>query len=264
MALDGSRFTDGIDFTFPAGTTLAVGARICVAADPACFDLRYGAGIPRIGPFIGSLDNAGERIRIVDAVGEEILDFTYSPAWFPASAMAGYALAVLDDTTTSYDAWTQPATWGLSAAPGGAPGQAPILFSQQYAGWKNYVFTEAERANPAISGAGVVINPAGLGNALCFALGLNPHSADISALPEAVLVNVAGQNYAALRFRRWKSAIGTTYALESANVLGIPGAWTQDSVVVETVDNGDSTETVTLRSTTAGAPRYLRLKVTVE
>jgi hypothetical protein len=261
LNLAGYRFTDGITFTVPSGVTLAAGARLIVAGNPAAFDLRYGAGLNRVGPFTGALDNSGERLRIVDALGEEILDFTYSPAWYPASDEGGYALCVGNDLATSYADWGLPEKWALSGSVGGAPGQAPTYFSQQYAGWKNGVFTAAERGNPAVSGSAVTLNGAGISNALAFALNLNPRAPDFAAMPGPVVVTDAGQTYAALRFRRWKNGLGVTYTVEGSTDLA---SWGAISTQVSATPNGDDTETVTVRGTTPGtSPRFLRLRVTV-
>lgn len=263
LVLDGCRFTDGCDFIFPPGTTLAAGARLCVVANTDAFELRYGGEIARVGPFIGSLDNAGERLRIVDAVGEEVLDFAYSSAWFPASDSAGYALVIRDDLSTSYADWALPEKWALSSTPGGLPGQMPAYFSYEYAGWKNYVFTSAERNNPAVSGPAVVLNNSGLSNALCFALGLDPRAPDSSAMPRATLMEIGGQQFPALRFRRWKSAPGATYLVESTATIGNGASWLVEGTTASAVDNGDSSETVTIRATSTGSPRYFRLKVSL-
>jgi hypothetical protein len=265
LDLSGARFTDGIEFTFAPGTSLAAGQRIMVVSSTAAFDARYGTGLNRVGPFTGSLDNAGERLRIVDAVGEEVLDFTYDPAWFPASLSAGYALVVCDPVGTSYANWTLPETWALSGTPGGRPGEAPTFFSAEYAGWRNYHFTAVERANPAVSGGAAVLNSAGLSNALAYVLNLDPRRPDLGLLPSAVLVADGGETYAALRFRRWKHELGSVVTAEVNGDLTKPAEWTAVAVVTSVVDNGDSTETVTIRDSVpaSGNRRFLRLHALV-
>ena len=244
--LAGCRFTDGIEYGFPGNTLLAAGARLVIAENPVAFDRRYGAGLNRVGPYAGALDNSGERVRLVDAVGEEILDFTYSPEWFPSSDQGGYALVVRDEAGTNYANWTLPETWALSGSVGGAPTQPPTFFSYEYAGWKNYVFTEAERANLAVSGPAAVLNSAHVSNLLAFAFNLDPHSPDLGRLPQLTRVSSDGLEYPALRFRRWQSAPGLGYSLEGAGSLD-PGAFEPSGIVTEAIDNGDGTTTVTLR-----------------
>jgi len=49
LDLSDVRFTDGIDFDFPDGTTLASGAYLLVVRDLVAFENQYGAGLPVIG-----------------------------------------------------------------------------------------------------------------------------------------------------------------------------------------------------------------------
>lgn len=261
--LAGCRFTDGIAFTFPADSWLAPGERVAVATQPAAFDLRFGAGLRRFGPTDGVLDNAGERIRLVDAVGEEVLDLTYDPTWLPASLNHGYALVVLDPVATAYDDWGAANSWGLSATAGGTPTVPGSYVSQEYAGWSRTVFTEVEQANPGISGPAAVINPAGIPNLIAFALALDPHSPDPAKMPQLISVTQGTQTFPALRFRRWKTTPGTTYTLEVAAGLAT-GDWQAGGIVADSIDHGDGTLTVTLRDTVptgSTASRYLRLKL---
>ncbi|MBN1418750.1 MAG: lamin tail domain-containing protein [Planctomycetes bacterium] len=66
--LSGWQFTDGISYTFPAGTGLGPGEYLVIAADPD--RIRADYGIANVdGPFAGGLDNQGERIEISDARG---------------------------------------------------------------------------------------------------------------------------------------------------------------------------------------------------
>jgi hypothetical protein len=62
------KFTDGIDFTFPADipVTIPAGGYLLVVKDPEAFSWRYPA-VPAakiLGPYSGSLNNAGERLQL--------------------------------------------------------------------------------------------------------------------------------------------------------------------------------------------------------
>src|SRR5258706_8484220 len=68
------RLQDGIDFTFPPGTSIAAGAYVLVvhfdpanAADLAAFRAKYSVpgGVSVFGPYQGKLDNGGEAIELV-------------------------------------------------------------------------------------------------------------------------------------------------------------------------------------------------------
>ena len=265
LDLSGGRFTDGITFSFPPGSTLPAGARLALARNPAAFDQRYGTGLARLGPYEGALDNRGERLRLVDAVGEEVLDFTYDPSWYPSSDGQGYALVIRDDAAPDPANWTLPEKWALSGALGGAPTAAPDFFSQEYAGWTHTAFSPAERANPAISGPAVCHNPAALSNLMAFALQLDPRAPALAQLPQPATVVELGQSYPALRFRRWKNAPGLTYTLQVARTPDAT-AWETSEILRESTDHGDGTTTATLRAPLSlqQAPRQLlRLKVSL-
>jgi Lamin Tail Domain/CotH kinase protein len=63
--LGGWSFVDGVSFDFPPGTSLAPGAFLVVAANPAFMAASYG-GLQTLGPFSGQLSDAGELLRLED------------------------------------------------------------------------------------------------------------------------------------------------------------------------------------------------------
>jgi hypothetical protein len=135
LDLTGATFTNGITFTFsPNGPilTLAPGARLLLLKNATAFAERHGAGHPVAGTYDGSLSNSGERLRLVDAVGEEVLDFTYDDSWQPGTDGGGYSL-VLRDPTSPPDAWSLADAWRSSLAPGGSPGTADATPSFRFA-----------------------------------------------------------------------------------------------------------------------------------
>ena len=63
----GWQFTNGIDYTFPLGTTIPANSRLIVAKNPAAFTSRYGSvGVSVLGPFENdtSLSNGGELLEL--------------------------------------------------------------------------------------------------------------------------------------------------------------------------------------------------------
>ncbi len=61
------KFTNGIDYTFPANTTIAAYSRLIVAKAPATFTAKYGqlpSGVQLLGPYDGKLSNSGEKLTL--------------------------------------------------------------------------------------------------------------------------------------------------------------------------------------------------------
>ena len=87
-------------------TNLAPGQSVLVVKNLSLFTNRYGNGFLIAGQYVGSLDNAGERLRLLDSVGEEILDFAYNNSWYPITDGLGFSLVVVDQQAAP-DAWNK-------------------------------------------------------------------------------------------------------------------------------------------------------------
>ena len=114
-------FDNGIDFTFPS-IQLNPCEYTVVVKDPNQFEARYVTGANVAGAFGGSLDNGGEKIELVDAIGRVILDFDYSDDWFDMTDGAGFSLTVRDPNNADPNDWDDKKTWRPSAVVGGSPG----------------------------------------------------------------------------------------------------------------------------------------------
>ncbi|MHC1766067.1 MAG: CotH kinase family protein [Verrucomicrobiia bacterium] len=125
--LSGLRFVTGIEFDFANSSirTLAPGARILIVKNRAAFALRYGPSLLVAGEYSGRLSNSGERLELVGADDETVLDFTYGTdaPWPEAADGDGPSLErkepVGDPNAT--------ASWQASAVSGGSPGAAGAL-----------------------------------------------------------------------------------------------------------------------------------------
>ncbi|MCL4176448.1 MAG: lamin tail domain-containing protein [Verrucomicrobia bacterium] len=115
----GVRFTSGLSFTF-TNKLFAPGEIVVLTRHRQAFTERYGTGIAVLGEFTGTLDNAGERIRLEGPLGEVIQEFRYSD-WYPLTDGVGFSLVPVDPTaeTGSMDDATW---WRASGQPGGSPG----------------------------------------------------------------------------------------------------------------------------------------------
>ena len=83
--LSGWRFVDGVNFTFPTGTSIAAGGYLVIAADTAYMKRVYKLGNV-LGNYSGELSNPGELLRLEDAYGNLADEVDYSnhgdwPGW---------------------------------------------------------------------------------------------------------------------------------------------------------------------------------------
>jgi len=116
------KFTNGIDFTFP-DIDLIPGEHTVIVRNLTAFTAQYGTDIHIAGQYTGSLANAGEGIRLEDAIGQTILDFEYSDNWRSITDGQGFSLTIIDPANTDIDSWSAKDSWRASAYAGGSPGQ---------------------------------------------------------------------------------------------------------------------------------------------
>lgn len=126
LDLSGVRFTNGIDYTFANGTMLAPGEFIVLCADREAFLSRYPDIGSRLaeGVYSGKLNNGGERLTLSlpEPWKIDILNFTFDPDWYEASASMGHSLVTVDQVTTSPARWGESTTWTVSSDTLGTPG----------------------------------------------------------------------------------------------------------------------------------------------
>lgn len=115
------RFTDGIEYTFDS-FELSDGGYCLLVRDRVAFEARYGVDLPVVGQYEGSLNNAGERIELVDAAGQVIQSFQYDDDWYPLTDGLGSSLTVRHPSTSDSQSLSDKATWAVSSSFGGSPG----------------------------------------------------------------------------------------------------------------------------------------------
>ncbi len=252
LALTGVHFGAGVDFTVPPGTTLAAGAFGVIVRNRVAFEARYGSGLPVIGEYLtDALSNSGETITLLDATGAVVQSFAYSDAWFPSADGPGWSLVVRDESNGALDL-NLPTAWALSAQRHGNPGAANgAIFASEFEGWRHVHFSEAELADPAVSGPDAVHG--GIPNALRHALGLGRNDDPTPALPQAsfdgtdVLVS----------HRRLATVLDAALLAELSDDLV---TWGPPAAAPQVQDHGDGTQTVTHRLP-ASVRGFLRLRV---
>jgi len=117
--LTSALFIDGITFNFQNESILDPGKFIVLASNAYTFNLRYG--FSPFGEYSGKLDNSGERITLVNAVGDTILTVKYNDnePWPSTPDSLGFSLvpAVKDISAD----WNDGANWRASSAINGSP-----------------------------------------------------------------------------------------------------------------------------------------------
>ncbi len=164
LDLKGVRFTNGIgyDFTGSAIPSLAPGQRVLVVRSIAAFTSRYGTGLPIAGEYAGALNNGGEALRLEDATGEVILDFSFNNSWYPVTDGLGFSLVIRDELAP-WDAWGLAASWRPSGSDAGSPGgvdpapraSVPVVINEVLAHSANAGGDAIELRNPAPSVAAI-------------------------------------------------------------------------------------------------------------
>jgi hypothetical protein len=113
LNLGGISFTDGINYTIPAGTLLAAGNRMVIYAS----DFKNGT----------ALSNGGELLKLEDASRSTILEFRYDDqAPWPISPDGGGTSLILKNPTLKPDP-SLASNWRPSLTIGGNPGTTDAI-----------------------------------------------------------------------------------------------------------------------------------------
>jgi len=119
--MSGYAFIGGIQYSFPENTRISPKSYLVVARDPNALEARYGiSGV--MGPYTGSLSNAGERVELANSSGGGFISFRYNDAmpWPVSPDGTGHSL-ILTKLGGDPD---EGSTWSASTLIGGTPGEA--------------------------------------------------------------------------------------------------------------------------------------------
>jgi hypothetical protein len=119
LNLDGVRFTEGIEFTFPA-MALDPGQYVVVVKDENAFQDEYGKKNVA-GRYANNLDNGGEEIvlQLPWPYEASIMRFEYNDTWYPSTDGQGDSLLIVDPCMHPVT-WNHPENWlADSPTPGG-------------------------------------------------------------------------------------------------------------------------------------------------
>ena len=211
--------TGGVTYNFP-NMNLEPGDRVLLVEDDEAFEARYGAGLPMIGSWSGSLSNNEEEL-VLKSGDITVLEFTYKDGWYPSTDGNGASLTVVDSDAHPLF-WDDRDGWRPSGPGGGTPGSPPDPCYD----WLWEHFDEEDLADPEVGALDADPDQDGLVNSLEFALALDPRQAQAANPPE--FVEVDGQFFLALTVRHDRRAV-----LVGAEVSGDLASWSSAPEDVE-------------------------------
>jgi hypothetical protein len=150
--LSNMRFSEGIEYRFAPGATLAPGAQLVLANHARYFEAYYG--FAPFGKYDKDLSNQGERIVLLNAFGAPVINLLYSDdsAWPEAADGQGASLVALGGNPND------PSAWRASTAIGGSPGApdpAPVVINEVETDPVTGSVTKVELFNPSAYGADI-------------------------------------------------------------------------------------------------------------
>mgnify|MGYP001216395169 FL=1 len=241
----------GIDyrFNFPESNLFAGGILLVVKDDPANFRKNYNVPeeVEIYGPFLGSLDNGGERIRIritePSTINDEpdlkvsidIAEYSDRDPW-PISA-DGFGDSLHRKYPIRYAG--DPKNW-KAAAP------SPGIIKDEEFDWRELFFNPEEIANDSLSGPFADADKDGVVNILEYLLGSHPRKFNSRIFESFSRAESAdGKGSFNLKFKRLKNTLDYKIIIETSTDLE---NWTSSDdqlSLKEESDNGDGTLTLT-------------------
>lgn len=285
LDLSGVIFYDGLDFTFPPGSTLTAGSEVLLVKNLASFQSRYGTGLNVAGQYLGFLDNNGEQLalRLPKPWDANVLCFRYESTWHNTNA-SGYSLTLLSNATSIED-FDQRASWSAGTQLYGSPDSWIPPPDPHGAGLNAWLTAHA------LTNAELLLDTDfdGLNNTLEYALNSDPRSAAAPNGADRLPTVGTSNGYTTITLDLPTTALagahgcpGTTYTVEAgtnftswttlAKKTPFTATWTDTAggalapgTVIITAGPGGLTR-ITVKDSaliSAAARRYLRLSVTV-
>ena len=185
--LGGWSFTEGVAYTFPAGSSIPAGGYLVVGESPAALLAKFG--VTAFGPWIGSLSNEGERLTLRDAGGNTVDTVGYGLGfpWPTVGDPPGYSMELIHPGLDN----DLGGSWRASVA--GDPSQEDVEWIPQRSTWKYFKGT-GEASIPATAWRDLGFNDA------AWAEGAGPIGYD-PALPMGTFLADMSGGYTTVYFR---------------------------------------------------------------
>jgi hypothetical protein len=243
------RFTQGLDVTF-VDAILAPGERGVVVRNRAAFQMRYGTGPRILGEYVGALNDGGERLAFVSALGVTITDFSYNDDWPWPAGLTGQSLILRNPALDP----SNPASWRPSVTALGNPGAADAT---TYAAWK---------AANGVSSDSTDLDKDGLLPIEEYATGGSPTTNDAARNPAAGRATFTGPavgDYLLMSFVWKRGTDDLTAVIEHSTDLATWTAAPAEQVSSEPLPDGTDRLTFKTLPITSGTPKvFLRLRWT--
>ncbi|MGC8885867.1 MAG: immunoglobulin domain-containing protein [Verrucomicrobiia bacterium] len=146
ISIGGWYFSEGIQYTFPAGTKIAPRGYVVVAQNPAALVTKYGYN-GAYGPYSGGLSKYGERITLRDTSGNIVNQVEYGTSfpWPIVGEPPGYSIELIHPDLDN----NLGGSWRPSVAGGNAP-SGQTVFIQTNSVWKFFRGTNEPSAQAGL------------------------------------------------------------------------------------------------------------------
>ncbi|MFM1560245.1 MAG: hypothetical protein ACKJSK_13105, partial [Roseibacillus sp.] len=208
------------------------------------------------------LSNKGERLALLDAVGNFIFNFSFSddPPWPTTPDGGGPSLVLIDPPNTPVNELGDGTRWRASLLAFGAPDLADTMSFEL---WTRMTYGPLDGTDPATAGPLVIPSgPGHLSNLMLYAQGQDLSNGAVSELNVIDVVIENGKQYLTLSFqiRNDLTGISSVVTEVSEDLIN----WSPAVEVVSQTENGDGTTTITVRdfiSQSSSRQRFIRLRI---
>ncbi|MCI0743851.1 MAG: lamin tail domain-containing protein [Verrucomicrobia subdivision 3 bacterium] len=158
VSLAGWRLSSGVEFTFPAGASIAGNGYLVVSENTNAFRAKFG--FTPFGPWTGNLNNFGERIVLQNAAGqvEDEVEYQLGFPWPTVGDPPGNSIELVNPSLDN----DLGGSWRASGASAGTPSPGVTILSSGST-WR-YVKGTNEASSPATAWRQLNFNDASWGS----------------------------------------------------------------------------------------------------